>query len=164
MAYKQIDQTYSFAEIAIQNYIAKNRTFTFLRQVEDSINWEPVEALLLKYYRVGKSKEGERAYSPVLLFRCLLLQKWYKIKSDPELESQINDRISFRSFLKLPHGHPVSRSLHLFQIPKAYLQKRNDENQFRPSYTISGSWAHHKRGHCSGCKNCCFGQQTHLPR
>ena len=61
MAYKQIDQTYSFADIAIQNYIAKNRTFTFLRQVEDSINWEPIENLLLKYYKVGKSKEGEQA-------------------------------------------------------------------------------------------------------
>ncbi|WP_394699447.1 transposase [uncultured Desulfobacter sp.] len=36
----------------------------------------------------------------MFLFKCLLLQKWFLIKSDPELESQINDRVSFRSF---PH-------------------------------------------------------------
>ena len=35
----------------------------------------------------------------MLLFKCLLLQKWFKIQSDPELESQINDRNSFRAFL-----------------------------------------------------------------
>jgi transposase, IS5 family len=31
-----------------------------------------------------------------------MLIKWFKIPSDPELESQINDRISFKSFLGLP--------------------------------------------------------------
>ncbi len=30
----------------------------------------------------------------------------FKLKSDPELESQINDRISFKSFLKLPMDFP----------------------------------------------------------
>ena len=30
---------------------------------------------------------------------CLLLQKWFRIPSDPELETQINDRISFKKFL-----------------------------------------------------------------
>ena len=32
----------------------------------------------------------------------MLLQKWFQIKSDPELESQINDRISFMDFLDIP--------------------------------------------------------------
>lgn len=42
----------------------------------------------------------------MLLFKCFLLQKWFQIKSDPELESQINDRISFKSFLKLSMDYP----------------------------------------------------------
>jgi len=41
-----------------------------------------------------------------MLFKCLLLQKWFRIPSDPELESQINDRISFKKFLKLPFDMP----------------------------------------------------------
>jgi IS5 family transposase len=55
----------------------------------------------LKDYPVGHKKEGNRAYSPLFLFKCLLLQKWFRIQSDPELESQINDRQSFQAFLDI---------------------------------------------------------------
>ncbi len=37
-----------------------------------------------------------------MLFKCLLLQKWFNIKADTELETQINDSNAFRSFLDLP--------------------------------------------------------------
>jgi IS5 family transposase len=106
MAYKKIDQYFSFADIAINKNADKNRSLLFLRKVDNTIEWEPVENLLKKHYEIGRSKEGERAYSPMLLFKCFLLQKWFQIKSDPELESQINDRISFKSFLKLPMDYP----------------------------------------------------------
>jgi IS5 family transposase len=106
MAYKKIDQSYSFADIAINNNADRNRPLQFLRKVRNAIDWEPVETLLLHYYQIGKSKEGERAYPPLLLFKCLLLQKWFGIKSDPELEDMIYDRNSFKDFLKLPMGYP----------------------------------------------------------
>jgi len=78
----------------------------FLRKVDNTIDWKPIEKLLMEYYQIGKSKEGERTYSPLLLFKCLLLQKWFRIKSDPELENLICDRLSFRNFLKLPMDYP----------------------------------------------------------
>ena len=106
MAYKKIEYGFSFADIAIQAHSDKNRNHLFLRQVESLIDWQPIQDLLLKYYQTGKSKAGEKAYPPLLLFKCLLLQKWFQIKSDPELESQINDRISFKSFLQLPLEKP----------------------------------------------------------
>ncbi len=106
MAYKKIEQNFSFADIAIQNHSDKNRTYIFLNQIEKTIDWNPIEKLIYKHYPVGKSKEGERAYSPLFLFKCFLLQKWFQINSDPELESQINDRISFKSFLALPLDQP----------------------------------------------------------
>ena len=55
----------------------------FLRQINNSIDWQPIQDLLLKYYSIGKSKEGEKAYPPLFLFKCFLLQKWFQIKSDP---------------------------------------------------------------------------------
>ena len=106
MAYKKIEYGISFADIAIQAYSDKNRTLLFLRDVEDTIDWQPVQDLLMEHYEPGKSKTGEQAYPPLLLFKCLLLQKWFQIKSDPELESQINDRLSFKSFLQLPLNQP----------------------------------------------------------
>ena len=97
MAYKKIEQSFSFADIAIQKNADKNRSLIFLNKVKATINWIPVQEMLIKFYETGRSKEGERAYSPLLLFKCMLLQKWFHIKSDPALASQINDRVSFDS-------------------------------------------------------------------
>ena len=69
--------------------------------MEKTISWKRVESILLKDYPVGQKKEGNKAYPPLFLFKCLLLQKWFQIKSDSELESQINDRESFQTFLGL---------------------------------------------------------------
>jgi IS5 family transposase len=55
---------------------------------------------------LGLSGEGADAYPPLLLFKCLMLQKWFRINSDPELENQINDRWSFKEFLQLPLSRP----------------------------------------------------------
>jgi transposase, IS5 family len=60
----------------------------------------------MSHYIVGTSSEGADAYPPLLLFKCLILQKWFHIDSDPELESQINDRISFKKFLGLSFSDP----------------------------------------------------------
>jgi len=106
MAYKKIDKYFSFADIAIQNNADKNRSLIFLNKINSSIDWYPVQEMLIKFYPLGKSNEGERPYSPLLLFKCMLLQKWFQIKSDPALESQINDRISFKSFLDMPLDYP----------------------------------------------------------
>ena len=100
MAYKKIERDFSFADIAVQKFADKNRSMLFLHQVNNTIDWQPVQDLLFKYYETGQAKRGERAYSPLLLFKCFLLQKWFHpstifrtyeagIKSDPELESQI---------------------------------------------------------------------------
>ena len=106
MAYKKIDSYLSFADIAIQKHADKNKSLLFLKKINHTIDWDPVDELLIKFYEPGKSNRGKRPYSPLLLFKCMLLQKWFQIKSDPGLESQINDRISFKYFLKLPMGYP----------------------------------------------------------
>jgi IS5 family transposase len=106
MAYKKIDKYFSFADITIQKYADKNRSLKFLKTINNTIDWEPVDELLIKFYKPGKSNKGERAYSPLFLFKCMMLQKWFQIKSDPELESQIYDRISFKFFLDMPFDAP----------------------------------------------------------
>ena len=77
-----------------------------MKKLNDSIDWSRVESILLSHYQVGTSGEGADAYPPLILFKCMLLQKWFRIKSDPELENQINDRISFKNFLELPLSSP----------------------------------------------------------
>jgi len=40
----------------------------FLGKVNNTTDWKPVEKFLMEYYQIGKSKEGKRAYSPLLWF------------------------------------------------------------------------------------------------
>jgi IS5 family transposase len=92
--------------LAFASSMDKNRTLKTLEQMNKVIDWSRIEKILKKYYKIGFSTEGADAYPPLMLFKCLLLQKWFRIPSDPELESQINDRISFKKFLKLPFDMP----------------------------------------------------------
>ncbi len=77
-----------------------------MEQINAVVNWSRIERLVVRNYPVGKSSEGSEAYHPLLLLKCLLLQQWFRIDSDPELETQINDRISFKKFLGLAVDQP----------------------------------------------------------
>ncbi|EFK08102.1 transposase, IS4 family [delta proteobacterium NaphS2] len=106
MGYKQIGENLSFADLAVSKSLEQNRSVKMMEEINSVVNWENIEAVLLAHYEVGKSKEGADAFSPLLLMKCMLLQKWFHIPSDPELETQINDRISFRKFLGLSLDQP----------------------------------------------------------
>ena len=84
MGSKNIEYRIGFAELALANFVAKNRNLKTLEQLNKVANWHRIEKILKKYYKVGTSAEGDDAYPPLMLFKCLLLQKWYRIPSDPE--------------------------------------------------------------------------------
>ncbi|MFH1294043.1 MAG: transposase, partial [Pseudomonadota bacterium] len=105
MGFKKLDQEISFADVILKSSMDKNRCLEHLININDSIDWPNIESILMYHYVVGTSSEGADAYSPLLLFKCLLLQKWFRIDSDPELESQINDRISFKKFIGISFGN-----------------------------------------------------------
>ena len=106
MGFKKIEKRRGFAELALSSSMERNRSLQTLEKMDKAIDWKRVEKVLMRHYSTGLRKEGADAYPPIMLFKCLLLQKWFRIPSDPELESQINDRISFKSFLRLPFDMP----------------------------------------------------------
>ena len=101
MGYKQMGKNLSFADLAVSKSLEHNRSVKMMEKINKVVKWKNIEALLLEHYEVGTSKEGADAFPPLLLMKCMLLQKWFRIPSDPELENQINDRISFKKFLGL---------------------------------------------------------------
>jgi IS5 family transposase len=101
MGYKRIDRSMTFAEVSLLTSMEHNRSLKRLEKINTVIDWSQIEEILLSQYTVGTSREGADAYPPLMLLKGLLLQKWYRIDSDPELENQINDRISFKKFLGL---------------------------------------------------------------
>jgi len=106
MGYKQWSKNLSFAEMALSKSLDKNRSLKTMEKINQVVDWSKVEERLRDYYTVGRKEEGADAYPPLMLLKCFLLQKWFRIPSDPELENQINDRISFKKFLGLPLDHP----------------------------------------------------------
>jgi IS5 family transposase len=107
MGFKNMKTNFTFADISLFNSMEKNRTIKRMEQINATVDWSRIESLLMRNYPVGKSFEGNDAYPPLILMKCLLLQQWFKIDSDPELETQINDRISFKKFLGLSFDDPA---------------------------------------------------------
>ena len=101
MSYKQMDNIFTFTDLSLADSMERNRAVSRIEKINAIINWSSIENLLLKHYSIGKKVEGAAAYPPLLLLKCLLIQQWFHIESDPELETQINDRISFKNFLGL---------------------------------------------------------------
>src|SRR5450830_1790628 len=101
MCFKNMKTNFTFADISLFNSMEKNRAIKRMEQINAIVDWSRIENLLMRTYPVGKSAEGNEAYPPIILMKCLLLQQWFSIDSDPELETQINDRISFKKFLGL---------------------------------------------------------------
>jgi len=107
MGFKKMKNNLTFTDISLFSSIEKNRAIKRMTEINAIVDWSRIENMLMRNYPVGKSHEGNEAYPPLILMKCLLLQQWFHIDSDPELETQINDRISFKKFLGLSFDDPA---------------------------------------------------------
>ena len=76
-----------------------------LAKIEPLIDWEAFTPIIQPLYDNQGPQGGRPNIDPVVMVKMLVLQSWYGL-SDPELERQANDRISFRSFLGFPETLP----------------------------------------------------------
>lgn len=85
-----------------------------LGEVEKMIDWEKFRPILKDLYSNNTEKGGRPNLDEVLMLKMLVLQQWHGL-SDPELERQANDRISFRQFLGYPEKIPDRSTIWLFR-------------------------------------------------
>ena len=95
-------ETFSLKQFGImQGYARVEKLGDRLEAVNGLIDWDR--------FRVFFSEEtagpGRPPYDPVLMFKMLVLQRFYSI-SDEELEYQVADRVSFQRFLGFPNVIP----------------------------------------------------------
>jgi IS5 family transposase len=76
-----------------------------LAEVEPLIDWKRFRPIIQPMYSNQEPAGGRPNIDPVIMVKLLTLQQWYGL-SDPELERQVNDRISFRHFLGYPERAP----------------------------------------------------------
>ncbi len=72
----------------------------FLRQINTLVDWRPIRTLLNSKYTKHQNAVGNPAYDALMLFKILLLMRWYNL-SDYAVEERINDSFSFSEFLGL---------------------------------------------------------------
>ena len=73
--------------------------------MKDQIDWKPFIKIVDSAFDDNDKTGGRPHTDEIVVVRCMLLQSWYGL-SDPELEFQCNDRISFQNFLGLDQKVP----------------------------------------------------------
>lgn len=91
MAERRIGQM-SFAERLIVEVTGGNAV---LEKIGSFVDWKPL-ARMLSQVRGGPM--GAPGYPALMMFKVLLLQRWYAL-SDPAMEEALKDRLSFRNFV-----------------------------------------------------------------
>jgi IS5 family transposase len=76
-----------------------------LAEIESLIDWEAFRPIVGKLYENKSERGGRPNIDEVVMVKLLVLQQWHGL-SDPELEKQVTDRISFRKFLSFPEAIP----------------------------------------------------------
>ena len=76
------------------------RTAALLARLDAATPWETLAAPIRTLPEYCNRNAGHPPWCPVLMMKCLMLQKWFNL-SDPGLEEALRDRISFRKFVGL---------------------------------------------------------------
>ena len=76
------------------------RTARFLASVERAVDFEALAALIRPDVAPAQTGGGRPFLPVVMMIKCLMLAKWFNL-SDPQLEEQLQDRLSFRRFVGL---------------------------------------------------------------
>ena len=85
-----------------------------LSEIEPLIDWKAFSPIVLDLFCNKTEKGGRPNVDEVIMIKMLVLQHWHGL-SDPELERQVADRISFRKFLGFPKTIPDYSTVWFFR-------------------------------------------------
>src|SRR5271157_2805195 len=85
-----------------------------LSEFDTLIEWDAFRPILEDLYNNKTSQGGRPNVDPVVMVKLLVIQSLYNL-SDPELERQVADRISFRKFIGFSTDVPDFSTVWLFR-------------------------------------------------
>lgn len=93
------NEAYGFVD-AMMAELGGPRSGALLERLDAATPWEKLAACIRRLPEYSNAGAGRPPWDPVLMLKCLMLAKWNNL-SDPGLEEQLKDRISFRRFVGL---------------------------------------------------------------
>jgi len=90
-------------EFGAGSVVASAGSSEVLERISALLDWAAIERLLSP---LRSGAMGAPGYPSLVLFKALLLQRWYAL-SDPALEEGLVDRLSFRRFVGLALSDPI---------------------------------------------------------
>ena len=94
----------SFFNIGLQERLDQLGCNHYLAKIQKLIDWNQVEKLL--YTRFPQKPLGRDRYSPLKMFKAILLGQWHTL-SDPALEEALCVRLDFIAFTQFAIGDPL---------------------------------------------------------
>jgi transposase, IS5 family len=88
----------TFADIVIKDKRKRSRISVKLEKINTMVNWDEILSIVSVVDRTDKKTGGAPHTDLLVKVKMLFLQYLYNL-SDPELEDQVNDRLSFQSFV-----------------------------------------------------------------
>ena len=96
---QRINAEPTFTDAAVAD-LGGPRTARFLQTCQDLVPWPELVETLRPLFPEHGDKGGRPFWPALVMIKCVMLQKWFNL-SDPQLEEQLKDRISFRRFVGL---------------------------------------------------------------
>ena len=97
-----------------KNYARVEELGDKLAEIDPLIDWEVFRPIIREMYENRTERGGRPNNDEIVMMKMLVLQSWYGL-SDPELERQANDRISFHKFLGFPERIPDRSTVWAFR-------------------------------------------------
>jgi IS5 family transposase len=123
MGYKITNSSSSFVDITLSETLKHNRSLQNMDKLNKSIDWEKIKSILSCHYTPGTSNEGASAYHPILLYKCLLLQKWLEFSLILNLKARLMTVCLLKDF-SVFHLKLLLLIIQLFQDSEQGFQKK----------------------------------------
>lgn len=118
-----------------------------LDDMNNMIDWRPVKTLLNKHMKRVANAVGKPAYPSLVMFKSLLLQRWYNL-SDVGLEERLFDSLSFRRFAGFGIMDSIPDATTICRFRKEMLGAELAEKLFDVISRQLANWGQFKEGVC----------------
>jgi len=100
-----------------------------LERLNKVIEWEYFRETIEKIYKKKMVNAGPKPYNPLLMFKILILQRYYNL-SDSQIEYQILDRLTFCRFLGLSLNDKVPDEKTVWEFRNKLIKQRLEKELF----------------------------------